>query len=74
MDPTLSEDEERFMRWLEDGNDVQGHSADIGLPEAWHAQRNEAEKLGALLRDHMATHLEPPNPEAFNQQVRQRLG
>lgn len=74
MDPPLTDDEERFMRWLEEG-DVQGHQLSQGLdvPPHWSTLREDAEKLAGILRSHLPVSIEPPDPESFNDQVRQRL-
>jgi hypothetical protein len=75
MDPELTDEEERFMRWLEE-DDVSGHyfaddSPDV--PPHWHALRQEADSLGDLLRAAIPPSQEPPASGAFNDEVRRRL-
>ena len=70
MEPELTEEQERFMRWLEE-DDVCGHE-DTTPPE-WHVLRHEADKLGTLLRSGLPGSIEPPNPAGFNEALRQQL-
>ena len=74
METPLTEDMQHFMRWLEEG-DVRGHEGgeSFEVPPHWHARRREIEKLGDLLRLHVPASIEPPDPAAFNEQVRSRL-
>ena len=76
MEPTLTDDEERFMLWLEQEDDVTGHHAGnrADVPPHWEGMRREVKTLGDLLRAHLPESVEPPSPAAFNSQVQQRLG
>lgn len=75
MEPPLTDDEERFMRWLEEHDDVTGHHAGdcVGVPLHWQEMRREVKNLGDLLRAHLPDRVEPPDPATFNSQVQQRL-
>ncbi len=75
MDPALTEEEERFMRWLEAGEDVCGHEAGHGAetPPHWLAERREMENLGSLLRRYLPPAREPPNPARFGEDIRKSL-
>lgn len=74
METPLTEDEERFMRWLEEG-DVHGHHAGVGfdVPPHWHSMKCDIENLGGLLRAHLPAAIEPPDAEIFNRRVQERL-
>ena len=74
MDPALTEEEERFMRWLEE-DDVTGHHLGeaAGVPPHWQSLRNDAARIGDLLRDNVASAQEPSDTESFNEEVRRRL-
>jgi hypothetical protein len=72
MDETLTPDEERFMRWLEE--DVVGHEFHMAPPPPhWEAMRDEVERLGAFLRLHLPEAVQLPDPVLFNEQIQSRL-
>jgi len=71
MDPALTDEQARYMRWLED--DVTGHSPDTPVPAEWLAQREEAAQLGDLLRASLPPDREPPAADSFNDELRRRL-
>ena len=74
MDPALTDEEERFMRWLEEG-DVTGHHAGDApdLPAEWHKLRHNVDSLRDLLRANIPSAQEPPGSASFNDEVRQKL-
>jgi hypothetical protein len=69
MDETLTPDEESFMRWLDE--DVVGHDwhGSAHPPPHWEAMREEVERLGAFLRQHLPAAVKLPDPALFNKQV-----
>jgi hypothetical protein len=74
MDPALTDEEERFMRWLEE-DDVTGHHAGEGpVPENWHALKQNVDQLSDLLRSNIPATREPPASDTFNEEVRRNLG
>ena len=75
MDPELTAEEERFMRWLEE-DDVTGHHAgeSPGVPGDWHVLRRDVDQLRDLLRSNIPVTKEPPASDTFNEEVRRKLG
>jgi hypothetical protein len=71
MDSPLTNEQERFMRWLEE--DVTGHSPEAPVPPEWHRLREEAGQLSEFLRNHLPTDREPPAADRFNDDLRRRL-
>ncbi len=73
MDPALTDEQERYMHWLED--DVTGHSAgaEAPVPAEWLPMREEAAQLGDLLRAALPPDREPPAAESFNEELSRRL-
>jgi hypothetical protein len=65
MDPALTDEQERFMRWMEAG-DVTGHDAAAAVPAEWLAMREEAARLGDTLRSALPPEIEPPDAKGFN--------
>jgi hypothetical protein len=75
MDPTLTDDEQRFMLWLELEDDVVGHDAGelSDLPPSWQHMKQEVTVLGDMLRTHFPRNSVLPDPTAFNNSIQHRL-
>ena len=73
MEPSLTHDQERFMRWMEAG-DVTGHDAAAAdVPAEWLALREEAARLGDAMRAVIPPEIEPPAARDFNAEILRRL-
>jgi hypothetical protein len=69
MEPSLTHDQERFMRWMEAG-DVTGHDASaLEVPAEWLAMREEAARLGDAMRNALPPEIEPPSAREFNAEI-----
>ena len=69
MEPSLTHDQERFMRWMEAG-DVTGHDAAAAdVPAEWLAMRAEAARLGETMRAVLPPEIEPPAARDFNAEI-----
>lgn len=69
IEPVLSDDEERFMHWLEEGPDDTAEDETARVPHQWIEQKRQVQQLGRVLCTYLPKVREPPNPHNFNEQV-----